>query len=96
VKAFNATDGKGDSTEGDPIFVIAQGAIFNILGSSGEKDAKEFLFVPEFTADVIIQTVDLGLGECVRIEAMLEGIGVSQRGTRSARDDLNILVTRRG
>jgi hypothetical protein len=81
MKAFNATDGKRNRPESDPIFFVAQFAFLDGFGCASEQDAQELFFVPEFAANVIIQALNLGGSEGMGIKAVLEGIPVTERGT---------------
>jgi hypothetical protein len=90
VKGFEAPDGKGDGAQGDPIFLIGQLAIFYVLGGAGEEDAEKGFFIFELAADLVIQADELGGGEGVGIEAMLEGVAVATRGADLARRRSNI------
>jgi hypothetical protein len=55
VKGFEAPDGKGDSTQGDPKFLIGKLAVFYVLGGAGEQDAEQGFFIFELAADLVIQ-----------------------------------------
>ncbi len=81
VNTFNAPDGEGDCAQGDHIVCMGHFIGIDGPGCAGNQDPHEGLFVIKFSLDVILRAFTFGMGEGIRIEAVLGGVGVAARGT---------------